>query len=111
MRDRDARERYGIAERSFCLIVSALRARPEIERAMIFGSRAMGTAKHGSDIDIAIEGANVTRHLADELSLELNERLPIPYYVDVVAYNTTDHPGLREHIATHGHELYSRDHE
>ena len=69
----------------------------------------MGNAKPGSDIDIAIIGEEATTQLADELSRELNERLPIPYFVDVVSYETTDHPGLKEHIQTEGKSLFVRE--
>jgi predicted nucleotidyltransferase len=100
--------RFGIAERSFRLILDALRRRREVERAMLFGSRAMGTAKRGSDIDIAIDGPEVTADTARELSAELNERLPIPYYVDVLAYRAIEHRGVKEHIDSEGRELYRR---
>jgi predicted nucleotidyltransferase len=72
------RERFGITEKSFELITEAIARRPEIERAVIFGSRAMGNAKHGSDIDLAIYGDSVTRATAESLSREFNERVPIP---------------------------------
>jgi len=100
---------FGIAERSFRLILDALRRRSEVERAILFGSRATGTAKRGSDIDIAIDGAAVTAETARELSAELNERLPIPYYVNVLAYRLIEHPGVKGHIDTQGQELYRRE--
>jgi predicted nucleotidyltransferase len=102
------RERFGITEKSFDLITEAIGRRPEIERAVIFGSRATGNAKHGSDIDLAIYGEKVTPATAESLSRELNERVPIPYYVDVVAYGHTDHEGLKRHIDTEGREFFRR---
>ena len=76
---------------------------------MIFWSRAMGTARHGSDIDLAISGPDVDEAKASDIWRELNERAPIPYSVDVVVLDKLDHPELREHIATHGRELYRRE--
>ena len=99
---------YGISERSFNRIVAAIATMPEIEEVVIFGSRAMGTARRGSDIDLAIKGARVTDRTADELSMTLNERLPIPYYVDVVAYPSLSHENLREHIDTRGKLFYRK---
>lgn len=101
-------EKFDIAERSLRHLMEALQRRPEIERAVIFGSRSMGTAKPGSDIDLAIYGSAVTNETARRLSMELNEELPIPYYVDVVAYQQTDNPELRAHVDREGQELYRR---
>ncbi len=102
------REQFGITEKSFDLIVESISARPEIERALIFGSRAMGNAKRGSDIDLALCGEKVTRATAEALSRELNEQLPIPYYVDVVAYREIDHDRLKRHIDAEGREFFRR---
>lgn len=101
-------ERFGISVRSYELIQETLRNHAEVERAIIFGSRAMGEAKRGSDIDLAIEGAEVTRATAEELSRELNERVPIPYYVDVVAYDRAEEGALKEHIDSEGREFFRR---
>lgn len=99
---------YGISQKSFELIIEALNARSEVERAVLFGSRALGTARPGSDIDLAIYGINVNPRIASELSRELNERRPIPYKIDVLSYEHTDHQDLKRHIDAHGREIYSR---
>lgn len=104
-----ADNQFGIFTRSFNLILEALRRRPSIETAYIFGSRALGTASPGSDIDIAVAGPQLDRATVEDLSVELNERLPIPYYVDVVAYDHLDHRGLKEHIDRHGVRFYQGD--
>ena len=103
-----AEERFGISRRSFHAIQEAIDATPEIEEAIIFGSRALGTARRGSDIDIAIKGNRVTPETARALSTQLNERLPIPYYVDVLSYDAIDTPAVRNHIDTHGKRFYRR---
>ncbi len=100
-------KRFGISERSYNLIIDALARRPEIERAVIFGSRAMGTAKRGSDIDLAIFGSSVTQKTASELSRELNERLPIPYAVDVLAYHLIEDDAVRSYIEIEGVVFYA----
>lgn len=52
---------YGLLERDLKYILEAVRKYPEIEKVIIFGSRAMGNYKPGSDIDIALKGQNVNR--------------------------------------------------
>ena len=99
---------HGIAEFSLSELIRTVDDIPEIERVVLFGSRAMGNAKTGSDIDLAIYGHNVTRDTRSRLATELNEYRRIPYYVDVVVYADIDHDGLKRHIDEHGRELYRR---
>jgi uncharacterized protein len=98
----------GISERSFEIICRVLRDVPQIEHAFVFGSRAKGTYKKGSDIDIALAGEGVSEALAMDVSGRLNESEPLPYFVDVVALNALA-PGdaLREHIRRVGKCIYT----
>ena len=50
---------FGLLDRDIKYIIKALEQHDEIEKAIIFGSRAMGNYKKGSDVDIAIIGENV----------------------------------------------------
>jgi len=43
------------------MILQELKRRKEIQKAAIFGSRAMGNYKNGSDVDLVIYGPDVTR--------------------------------------------------
>ena len=40
-------------------VCRAIEATPEIERVVLFGSRAKGTAKRGSDVDLALWGKSL----------------------------------------------------
>ena len=44
---------FGLLDRDIKYIIKALEQHDEIEKAIIFGSRAMGNYKKGSDVDIA----------------------------------------------------------
>ena len=100
---------YGIYDKSYQLLLEAIRSFPEIEQALIFGSRALGNAKKGSDIDLSVSGKAVTSRTIDRLSLMLNSDLPIPYHVDVVQLEKISNPQLLEHIQTHGKVIFERD--
>ena len=50
---------FGLSERVMTLIVQQLKRFPQIEKAIIFGSRAMGNFKPGSDIDLALMGKSI----------------------------------------------------
>ena len=78
---------------------------PEIEQAVIFGSRAMGNYRKGSDIDIAIMGQNINQHTITRLSALLNEELPLPWFFDIVDFTHLPHPELARHIREHGKRI------
>lgn len=100
--------RFGISEKSFELLLESLAKYPEVEEVIIFGSRAKGNFKKGSDIDLAIKGAQCSARLALTLQSYLNEELPIPYMVDVLDYNSLNHQELKEHIDRVGVKLYQQ---
>ena len=99
---------FGISEKSFNLILEASAQYTEIEEVVIFGSRAKGNYKNGSDIDLAIKGSNCSASLAMDASAYINEKLPIPYMVDVVDYNSLQHMELKEHIDRIGKTIYNK---
>ena len=99
---------FGITEKSYGLILEAFLKYTDIEEVLVFGSRAMGNYKTGSDIDFAIKGKNASNKTAWDVSGYLNEVLPIPYYIDVVCYEALSIPELKEHIDRYGKLCYSR---
>ncbi len=94
--------KFGIYNKSFKLIVDTLLAFPEIKKAWIFGSRALGNYKKGSDIDIALEGENITFDIITTLYGILNEELLIPYECDLVDIKSCDNIELLCHIKQKG---------
>jgi uncharacterized protein len=99
---------FGIYDQSFHLMSESVKKFPEIEKAVIFGSRAMGNYKKGSDIDLAIFGRQVNFDITSRLSGLLNEELPIPYYTDVLNFNTIESEELKQHILKKGKVLYKK---
>jgi len=97
---------FGVSDKSMEMIKQTLTKRKEVEKASVFGSRGMGNYKTGSDIDLAIYGVYITDKTVSEISNELNEALPIPYYIDVVHYESLQHEGLKEHINQFGKCFY-----
>jgi predicted nucleotidyltransferase len=87
-------------------IASVFKRYTDITAVVLFGSRAKGTAKYNSDIDLAIFG--IQEELAVEaISMELEE-LPLPYKFDVKAFDTIRNSALREHIKRVGIMVYEK---
>ncbi|MEW6606108.1 MAG: nucleotidyltransferase domain-containing protein [bacterium] len=57
----------GLKESEIEKIIEALKRFPQIEQAIIFGSRAKGSHKKGSDIDLAIKGKDITEETRNHL--------------------------------------------
>ena len=77
--------------------------------AYVFGSRALGNYKPGSDIDIAIVGEHITRQDILYLMDVLNEVEPLPYFIDIVHFNSLQNHQLKEHILKKGVLLMDND--
>lgn len=81
---------------------------PAIERAVLFGSRAMGLARSNSDVDIALYGEKLG--LPDILhTASLLEETPLPYQFDLISHSSITSPELFEHIRQHGKEMYRKE--
>ncbi|MFY0666357.1 MAG: nucleotidyltransferase domain-containing protein [Natronospirillum sp.] len=79
-----------------------------LESLVLFGSRAKGNYRKGSDVDLAIKGPSVTYESVIQLAVELNETSAMPYFFDVLHYDTLQEPDLKAHIDRVGIEIYSR---
>lgn len=98
---------WGLKESHIHLVQKTLAEFPEIREVRIFGSRAMGNFKPGSDIDLALYGDGPIAHLT-RLSAKLNEELPLPYLFDVVDYAAIENPDLTTHIDRFGQIFYRK---
>ena len=95
----------GLSVKEIEALRSVFRKNPSVTKAILFGSRAKGTAKPYSDIDIAVEGPKNDLE-AEKISMQLDE-LPLPYKFDVKLLSSIQHDPLREHIRRAGITLYS----
>lgn len=99
---------FGILDKDINYIVDVLVKYPQIEEGIIFGSRAMGNYKKGSDIDLALRGTNITNNILYEVSDYLNEVYPIPYFFDILNYDNISNENLKKHIDDCGKIIYKR---
>jgi predicted nucleotidyltransferase len=93
-----------LGDRDLALIRSVLARHADVTGAVLFGSRAKGTASSGADVDLALEGIDDPLR-AEAIASELDE-LPLPYRFDVKAASAIESRGLREHIDRVGVRIY-----
>lgn len=77
-------------------------------RRAYYSGRARGNYKKGSDVDLVIEGDRLTQEIVAHLWDWLNEASPMPYFFDVVQYETISEPKLIEQIDRVGITLYQK---
>jgi uncharacterized protein len=98
---------YGILAEDIERIMSVFSAFPEVKQVILFGSRAMGTYKPGSDIDLAIEGNALTFSDMLDISARL-EQLGLLYRFDLQNLAAIRDPDVLAHIHRVGKVLYNR---
>ena len=101
--------KYGLSEEQLAEIIAFIKGYPEVEEAILFGSRAIDTYKEASDIDIAIKGEKVTAGLAATIKFDLEEDTFLPFFFDVLAYPSLTNAALIEHIDNKGVRLFGGD--
>ena len=91
---------HGISEKSLAQIFDTLKKYPQIKQAILYGSRAKGNFRPGSDIDLTLKG-EVDHQTICRVSTDLDDSW-IPYEVDVSAYDSLSNPDLIKEIDQHG---------
>lgn len=98
---------YGLDTKYVEMIRSIFSRHSEVEKVILFGSRAKGNYKRGSDIDMAVVGDGVVKNTLSSLLGEFEDSL-LPFFVDVISYNGIANSELKEHIDRVGKVIYER---
>lgn len=99
--------KYGLEDSTIEKICSVLNQFPSISKAMLYGSRAKGTYKNGSDIDLCLLGTDLDQTLLYRVEESLDELL-LPYQFDLSAYSSLSNKELIDHIDRIGVVFYKR---
>lgn len=92
---------YGLTESTVNDIRGVLAKHHEVKRAILYGSRAKGTFRKGSDIDITLEGEHISFDNLLKIEGQL-DALDLPYQFDVSIREHLTDPALLEHITRVG---------
>lgn len=96
---------FGLDQSTINRILSVFSKHAEIEQVLIYGSRAKGNFRKGSDIDLTMIGKNLTEQALSSIKSELDE-LNTPYLFDISIFDQLHSPDLEEHIARIGQVFY-----
>jgi predicted nucleotidyltransferase len=99
---------FGLSDKTITAIRQTFAEFPAVEKAILYGSRAKGNFKHGSDIDLTLVGDMLDINALGRIADRLDESL-IPYQVDLSIFGQLRHAGLKEHIERVGVVFYERD--
>jgi predicted nucleotidyltransferase len=100
--------RFGLQETIIEKINAVFSLYPQVEKAVLYGSRAKGNYKNGSDIDLCLYGGpELTSAILNKLNQNLDDLL-LPYTIDLLFIEDLTNPELIEHIQRVGIVFYER---
>lgn len=102
--------RFGLKETTVEKLCGVFAKYPQTEKAVIYGSRAKGNYKNGSDIDLTLHGKDLTLNVLYNILQEIDDLL-LPYTVDLSIYHDLTDPDFIEHIQRVGLVFYEREKE
>jgi predicted nucleotidyltransferase len=98
---------FGLDQDTIDKINSVFVKYPEIEEVIIYGSRAKGNYREGSDIDITLKGAEVNDRTRSNIWLAIDD-LNTPYLFDISVFHTLTSDSLIDHINRIGKVFYRK---
>jgi uncharacterized protein len=90
-------------------LVAEIAAEPAVDRVVLFGSRAKGTDRPRSDVDLAVEAPGASVRTWSRL-LELAEEAETLLAIDLIRLDTAN-AEFRNEILREGVTLYARPNE
>jgi len=99
--------RFGLSETTIHKICRVFNAYPQVEKAILYGSRARGDYRDGSDIDLALQGEALTLDLLFRILTGLDD-LDLPYMIDLSMLQDIYEPELLEQIERVGKIFFER---
>ena len=101
--------KFGLKEIAIEKICGVLAKHPQVDKGVIYGSRAKGNYKNGSDIDLTLYGGeDLTQKVLSKILNEIDD-LPLPYTIDLSIFNDLSDPDFIDHIRRVGIVFYERE--
>lgn len=98
---------YGLKGNVINQIRQVLSRYEELEQALLYGSRAKGNFKPGSDIDLTLTGDGLNQRILNKIEDELDD-LMLPYTFDLSILKQVTNPDFIDHVKRVGIVFYER---
>ncbi|MCF6156074.1 MAG: nucleotidyltransferase domain-containing protein [Candidatus Brocadia sp.] len=100
--------RFGLEESDIQAICAIFAHYPQVEKAILYGSRAKGNFKNGSDIDLTLFGGeDLTLDILYSITDEIDDLL-LPYTFDLSIFRQISDPDVIDHIQRVGVVFYQK---
>lgn len=99
--------KYGLTELQLQALCHVFEHYPALERVILYGSRAKGTYRMGSDIDITLVGNTLSKTDLNNIDNEIDDLL-LPYFFDISLFHQLSNMDLVKHIERVGKVLYKK---
>lgn len=100
--------KFGLKEATVQKICDVFANYPQVEKAVLYGSRAKGNYKNGSDIDLALFGSDdLTLRVLFRIMEEIDDLL-LPYTIDLSIFHHISDPDVVEYIERVGVAFYDK---
>lgn len=100
--------KYGLSEKTVQKIHSVLIQYPQVEEAVLYGSRARGDFKNGSDIDLTLHGDDTLTHtVLSKIATDIDDLL-LPYTIDLSIFTKISNRDLLTEIKRVGMTFYKK---
>lgn len=101
--------RFGLEERDIQVICAIFARYPQVEKAVLYGSRAKGNFKNGSDIDLTLLGGeDLTLEVLYRIMDEIDDLL-LPYTFDLSIFRQISDPDVIDHVRRVGVVFYEKE--
>ena len=94
----------GLDQRDIDLLLGCLLSNQHVKGVILYGSRAKGDFRRGSDIDLALEGSEITMEDMDRLATDIDDLL-LPYRIDLTLIHENQAEALKKEISEWGLSL------
>ncbi|RKU10522.1 hypothetical protein C6501_13620 [Candidatus Poribacteria bacterium] len=100
--------KYGLSEQTLQKIHDVFVRYPQVEKVVLYGSRAKGDYKNGSDIDLTLHGGDSLTHtILSKIANDLDDQL-LPYTIDLSIFKNIKNPDMVEQIERIGVIFYKK---
>lgn len=98
----------GLSAEEMAVLQSVFGAETSLDKVILYGSRAKGAYRPGSDIDLTLTGSSLNTGRLMDLSAKINDLL-LPYEIDLSIFDHIDEPELVDHIQRVGRVVFSNE--